>query len=137
MERIRSGDFDWSSMRPSFFDGFHRCLPVLAETGNNLIVDHIIESEEWMRLLASLLSPYDVFFVGVHCPLPELEKREKARGDRRIGEAREDFRSVHGFASYDLELDSINPITSNVDKIVSSWSKRESPSAFEKFASVF
>ena len=45
MARIRSGEIDWSAMRPAVFDGFHRCLPVLAEAGNNLIVEHIIENE--------------------------------------------------------------------------------------------
>jgi chloramphenicol 3-O-phosphotransferase len=29
----------------------------------------------------------DVFFVGVHCPLRELKRRERQRGDRRPGEA--------------------------------------------------
>ena len=70
MARIRSGDIDWSTIRPTVFDGFHRCLPVLAEAGNNLIVDHIIENEMWMSDLVTLLTGLDVFFVGVHCPLP-------------------------------------------------------------------
>ena len=52
--------------------GFHGCLPVLAEAGNNLIVDHIIENEMWMSDLVKLLAGLDVFFVGVHCPLPNL-----------------------------------------------------------------
>lgn len=91
MERIRSGDFDWPSMRPSFF-------------------------------------------VGVHCSLPELERREMARGDRRIGEAREDFRDIHGFATYDLELDSTGSLDNNVGNLIASWKARRRPSAFEKMA---
>ena len=98
MARVRSGEFDWSAMRPAVFDGFHRCLPVLAEAGNNLIVDHIIENEMWMSDLVKLLTGLDVFFVGVHCPLPELERRERERGNRRVGEARTDYQIVHGFA---------------------------------------
>jgi len=39
-------------------------------------VDHIIEQEQWLADLVELLAPFDVFFVGVHCPLPELERRE-------------------------------------------------------------
>ena len=57
-KRIDSGDFAWQDMREAFFDGFHRCLPALAEGGSNLIVEHIIETPEWksrlVRLLASM-----------------------------------------------------------------------------------
>jgi|SRR5271155_2773897 len=70
--RIEKGDFSWSGMRPAFFEGFHRCLPALAEAGNNLIVEHIIETKAWMSRLTHLLASFDVFFVGIHCPLSEL-----------------------------------------------------------------
>lgn len=43
--RIQNGDFVWSALRPAFFDGFHRCLPALARAGNNLLVEHIVETE--------------------------------------------------------------------------------------------
>ena len=51
MARIRSGEIDWPTMRPAVFDGFHQCLPVLAEAGNSLIVEHIIENEMWLSLI--------------------------------------------------------------------------------------
>ena len=44
LKRIRSGDFAWAAMRPAFFDGFHEALPALARAGNNLIVDHIVDT---------------------------------------------------------------------------------------------
>ena len=53
--RITSGEFTWSTLRPHFFEGFHRCIPVLAEAGNNLIVEHIVEAEDWMQRLLRLL----------------------------------------------------------------------------------
>ena len=134
MARVRSGEIDWSAMRPAVFDGFHRCLPVLAEAGNNLIVDHIIENEMWMSDLVKLLAGLDVFFVGVHCPLPELERRERERGNRRVGEARTDYQVVHGFAEYDLEIDSMQPCQINVNTLVDAWESRQHPSAFERMA---
>ena len=134
MERVRSGEFDRSAMRPAVFDGFHRCLPVLAEAGNNLIVEHIVENEMWMSDLVKLLTGLDVFFVGVHCPLPELERRERERGNRRVGEARTDYQIVHGFAEYDLEIDSMQPCQTNVNTLVDAWECRQSPSAFERMA---
>lgn len=133
-QRIESGDFVWAEMRPAFFDGFHQCLPALAGAGNNLIVEHIVETQAWMHSLVRLLNPFDVFFVGVHCPLPELERREKERGDRRIGEARQDFEIVHTFGVYDCEIDSTEPLESNVNIVLSAWKTRQSPSAFERMA---
>jgi chloramphenicol 3-O phosphotransferase len=78
----------WEQMRPRFFAGFHRCLPALAAAGNDLIVEHIIEFLPWRTELARLLDGLDVFLIGVHCDLAEIDRRERARGDRRIGEGR-------------------------------------------------
>lgn len=87
--RDNSGPFDWwQEMRPQFFAGFHRCLPALAGAGNDLIVDHIIEFPSWRRDLARLLADLDVYLVGAHCAAEEIDRRERARGDRRIGEGR-------------------------------------------------
>src|SRR5687768_11259284 len=55
------------------FRGIHQCLPALATAGNNIIFDHIIETKAWLHNLISLVSELDVFFVGVHCSLHELE----------------------------------------------------------------
>ena len=121
-------------MRPAVFDGFHRCLAALASAGNNLIVDHIVETRAWMADLVGLLSPYDVFFVGLHCSLPELERREKMRGDRRPGEARADFESAHQFSSYDLELDGEAALESNLDSLMSAWKQRRQSGVFARMA---
>lgn len=43
--------------------------------------------------------------VGVFCPLDELERREKERGDRRIGQAKEQLEFVHKEEVYDLKVD--------------------------------
>lgn len=134
-DRIRSGEFPWNELRPAFFEGFHRTLPALAEAGNNLIVEHIVETSEWMDRLLNLLNPFDVFFVGVHCPLAELERREKERGDRPIGDAEKDFAIAHTFGSYDFEVDSTEPLEVNVAAIMDAWTQRSSPSAFQKMGS--
>jgi chloramphenicol 3-O phosphotransferase len=132
MARIRNGELDWARMRPAVFDGFHRSLSAFAQAGNNLIVDHIIEQEQWMTHLVQLLAPFDVFFVAVHCPLPELERRERLRGDRRPGEAGRDFQNVHRFTEYDLDIDATKP---NEDaRLIAAWKARGRPSAFERMA---
>ncbi len=132
--RPKSGQFSWSEMRPSFFEGFHRSIPAFAEAGNNLIVEHIVETSAWMTRLLHLLSGFDVFFVGIHCPLPELEHRERERGDRRIGEAKADYEITHSFCTYDIEVDSTSPLEQNIKHVISAWKARQHPSAFDKMA---
>jgi chloramphenicol 3-O phosphotransferase len=132
--RIESGEFPWPSLRPRFFEGFHRCVPAIAAAGNNLIVEHIVETEDWMRRLLVLLGPFDVFFVGLHCPLPELERRERERGDRRIGDARIDHETVHAFGFYDVEVDTTAGASRNVDSVIAAWTVRQAPGAFTRMA---
>ena len=133
-ERIDRGDFRWTDLRPAFFEGFNRCLPALADGGNHLIVEFIVETRAWMDRLLRLLGGHDVFFVGVHCPLQELERRERIRGDRRIGEAGADYRVAHSFGHYDFEVDTTQPADANVRAVVDAWQARRHPSAFETMA---
>ncbi|MFD4544170.1 chloramphenicol phosphotransferase CPT family protein [Streptomyces bauhiniae] len=85
--------------------GFHRSVAAMAEVGNDLVVDHVL-SEPWrLTDCLTVLRPEDVLFVGVHCPLWELERRERARGDREAGLAALQYDLVHAHGDYDLECD--------------------------------
>lgn len=130
--RIDRGDFAWADLRPAFFEGFHNTLPALAAAGNSLVVEHIVESRAWMDRLLRLLDGHDVFFVGLHCPLDELERRERARGDRRIGEARADFETTHTFCVYDHECASTEPVAQVAERLIDAWRVRRAPSAFDR-----
>jgi chloramphenicol 3-O phosphotransferase len=132
LQRFRRGDFAWPAHRQAFFDGFHRSLPAFASAGNNLIVEHIVETPAWMDQLVALLGGFDVFFVGVRCPLDELERREAARGDRPIGDARRDFETIHRHAVYDLELDALRPPEVNAALLLSAWRARSNDRAFAR-----
>ncbi|RJF72976.1 chloramphenicol phosphotransferase [Deinococcus cavernae] len=115
---------DWQQLRPRVFEGFNRCLPALLDAGNNLVVDYIIETPAMWAEFRHFLSGHDVFLVGVHCPIEELERREQARADRRIGDARRDAETVHTFTPYDLELDCTEPLAENVQKVIQTWETR-------------
>jgi chloramphenicol 3-O phosphotransferase len=97
----------WGNLRPRFFDGFQRSIATFAASGNDLIVEHIIEFAEWRAELRRLLEPFDVFLVGVHCSLAEIDRRERARGDRTLGEGRShvEVDGIHGFGPYDCEVE--------------------------------
>ena len=59
--------------------------------------------------------------------LPELERRERLRGDRRIGEARADFEVTHTFGRYDHECSSVEPGDGVVARIIEAWMARVAP----------
>jgi chloramphenicol 3-O phosphotransferase len=85
--------------------GFHRAVAGMAEEGNDIVVDHVL-SEQW-RLADCLrvLADCQVIFVGIRCSAAELERRERARGDREPGQAAAQERQVHAHGCYDLECD--------------------------------
>ncbi len=112
-----------SEGRTQFFNGFHRSIAAFASAGNDLLVEHIIEEQSWAHDLRRLLVPFDVFWIGVHAPLEEIERREQARGDRTLGEGRYHLKTHH-FCRYDLEVDSSYPLAANVTQIVKAWQTR-------------
>jgi chloramphenicol 3-O phosphotransferase len=118
LERFRSKEFAWADARENFFIGFERAVAAFAGAGNDVIVDHVIETREWRERFDAVLSGCDVFLVGVHCPLEELERREAARGDRPLGDARRDFFMVHEHCAYDFEVDARVSPEVNASRII-------------------
>ena len=126
--RDDGGPFDWwHQVRPGFFAGFHRCLPALALAGNDLIVEHIMEFRSWRADLTVLLEGLDVFLVGVHCELDELDRRERLRGDRRLGEGRThvEVDGIYTLGPYDFEVDTTAGIDAQlVRSVLAAWRRR-------------
>jgi chloramphenicol 3-O phosphotransferase len=119
--------------------GFHAAAAAIARSGNLVIVDDVLEDEPpWVGNLLTLFEDLDVLFVGVHCPLAELERREQARGNRKRGMARLQFDQVHSQAIYDVEVDTfrLSP-QACATKIVDCMDARQCPSAFERLRERF
>ena len=117
--------------------GFHRAVAGMAAGGNDRVVDHVL-SEPW-RLddLLDVLDGLDVFLVGVHCPLPELERREAARGDRPPGLAAYQYARVHAHGVYDIECDSGSATPAECAALIKTQVERaiargEPPTAFAR-----
>lgn len=132
--RFKSGEFDWKAARAPFFDGFHRSLVAYAAAGNNLVLEHILDTPGWLDELVALFAPFEVFFVGVHCPLPLLIEREKARGDRPLGSAEQDFHTIHQGMEYDFEVHTDSDAQGNVERVIAAWENRTGPSFFARRA---
>ncbi|MEU8893593.1 AAA family ATPase [Streptomyces sp. NPDC048442] len=115
--------------------GFHRAVAGMAAAGNTVIVDHVL-SEPWrLRDCLALFSPQDVVLVGVRCPLPELERRERARGDRPAGLAARQFDRVHAHGVYDIECDSGSSSPAECARQIKDFLRRRpAPTAFERMA---
>lgn len=109
--------------RQRFFDAFHRSIPALAGAGLDLLVEHIIEQQTWADEISTLLADFDVFWVGVHSPIHEIERREKLRGDRSIGEGLFHLKT-HEFCTYHLEVDSTRPTAGVAKDIAEAWRNR-------------
>jgi chloramphenicol 3-O phosphotransferase len=85
--------------------GLHRSVAALAAEGFDVVVDHVLLSAAWVTDAAAALAGVPVLSVGVRCPLAEVVRREAARKDRTLGQARAQFERVHAYAGYDLEVD--------------------------------
>ncbi|CRX37906.1 chloramphenicol phosphotransferase CPT family protein [Estrella lausannensis] len=97
-------------------------VQLMAESGYFIIIDDIAFGKEGVDAWREALRGYQVIYIGIHTPLPVLEERERARGDRMIGSARAQFLSVHRGVSYDLEFDtskvSVNQIVKSIGQKV-------------------
>lgn len=87
---------------------FHATIKYFALTGKRVIVDSVIESKYWMNECLELMGDLNVVFVGVQCPLDELERRELARGDRYTGLAKSQYDKIHSHGDYDLTVNTFD-----------------------------
>ena len=97
---IRGGPVGRRLMR-----GMNHTLAALAQDGFTLVVDHVMIESKWLKDCVEALGMFEVYFVGVRCPLAVVEQREKDRGDRTLGQAKAQYHVVHKHMIYDLEVD--------------------------------
>ena len=85
--------------------GYYRSLRAFLSAGHNVLADTGFYTPELLNQCIRELNGEMVWLVGVHCSLEELESREKARGDRHTGLAKEQQASIHNSVIYDIEVD--------------------------------
>jgi chloramphenicol 3-O phosphotransferase len=118
---------------PAIIPGLHRCVVALAESGINLIVDHVLQEKEWLEECVEIWDGLDVLFVGVECPLEIAEQREKERDDRNIGTARYQYERVHAHGLYDVKVDtSTLTVDECVTRITELVEKKPARTAFRE-----
>lgn len=77
----------------------------LAGEGFDVVVDTVFERRDCLDASRGALAPYRTVFVAVTCGTDVLVARERARGDRQIGQALRQRDEVFHDADYDLWLD--------------------------------
>lgn len=98
---IRFGEHGEAVLR-----GMRRATAAFAETGQNIIIDDLLFEPSYLDDYIDVLAPFDVYFVGVRCPIEVVEAREGTRPGRFPGTALSHFDSVHAHGlTYDIEVD--------------------------------
>jgi chloramphenicol 3-O phosphotransferase len=85
--------------------GMRRSIAVMAEEGNNVIIDDIILAPDFLEDYLHVMEAYPLYFVGVRCPLSVIAEREALRPGRFPGTAESHFASCHAHEHYDVEVD--------------------------------
>ena len=83
----------------------HAYWAACAQAGLDQVIDDVWLVPQQQAGLRRALATANVLWVGVRCPLPVAEQREKDRGDRPVGNARGQHALVHSFRRYDVEVD--------------------------------
>ena len=85
---------------------FHHTIRLFSDMECHTVVDHIfLERHRTLEECVQLLHGYPVLFVHVTCPLEEIRRREKERGDRFIGQGEEQISLLCPQGTYDLAVD--------------------------------
>jgi chloramphenicol 3-O phosphotransferase len=85
--------------------GYYRSLRAFLSAGHNVLADTGFYTPGLLYQCVSELRGESVWLVGVHCSLEELERRERSRGDRQTGLAKEQMETIHNSVVYDIEVD--------------------------------
>lgn len=92
----------------------YRTIRMLAELRENIIIDHVLLSNEKLKStnsegtlsdLKNQLSEFNLLYVNVTCPIEILRKREIERGDREVGSAEKQIPFLDPQIGYDITVD--------------------------------
>lgn len=120
-----------------------KCLPnlvdVLLKNGNNVIIDEVILSDDYLSDYVKILNQYKVYFIGIICDRKICIEREYLRKNRAVGLANAQFDIVHsGIREYDLVLDSSHKSSFNLAiEVLNYIQKNNNPQSFLTMKRIF
>ena len=115
---------------------FYHTVKLYSDRGSNVIIDTVLDDEEWVDAIVEILRDNPVFFVHVTCPKEELLRREQARGDREMGLAVEQLSYLSPKEQlYDITVDTHLCTTDEcADKVVA---QLDNPDNFQAFKTLW
>jgi len=134
---VRDGETAYTSIQfgedgVKMLRGMRRAIAAMVKSGNNVIIDDIILSGEFLNDYLQVFRDLKVIFVGVHCPLSVIDKRETARPGRFPGTAAGHFQICHAHGDYDVEVDtSIDSPQQCAERVVT-FIRNQTPTAFTR-----
>ncbi|MFC4533050.1 phosphotransferase-like protein [Sphaerisporangium dianthi] len=115
-------------------DGYLHMLRDLTVLGHDVISEAVITPPMLDHYL-TLYEGIPVLFVGIRCPLEEVERRERARTDRTSVPPLDE--PVHAHGCYDLEVDtSVHGPAEVAELIAAALAGPPAPSAFDRLRAV-
>ncbi|MCL2519303.1 MAG: chloramphenicol phosphotransferase CPT family protein [Oscillospiraceae bacterium] len=124
---------DWTKTEDKIISAFNKTIKAFSDLGFNTIVDRLFLREfDYLNECVELFNDYPVLFVHVICPLEELRRREKQRGDRVIGQSEEQLPELIPQDKYDIIVDTHNnTIEECADRIIEALNYPENFTAFK------
>ena len=139
-----SGDLFWEIAPRKFAERSNQLFPkveaatintikLFSDLGIDVIVDIVpVSLSNSMNLFLDALHEYPVIYICVTCPLEELRRREKERGDRRLGTGESRISWIAPQYAYDLVLDTHHNSTEEcADQIIDLLDSPERHTAFK------
>ena len=113
--------------------GFHHTIKSFSDMGLHTVVDHVfLKGHKTFDECVKLLNEYPVLFVHVTCPIDELQRREKERKNRFIGQAEEQIPQLYPQDTYDISVDTYdNSLEECAKKIIERLKSPEKCEAFK------
>lgn len=122
MPHNKQYDRDWHGTFRTAIDMLYRTVRLFVEDGKNVIIDHVllddIRGNEELLNCVKFMQGIHVMFVFVSCPIEELIRREKSRGDREAGNAEKQFAHLYPANIYDFVVDTYSNTTEKCAELI-------------------
>lgn len=103
---IHPGDLGYAMLR-----SMYQSAKAMAQNGLCVIIDDVIINQQSLQIAVKTLVDMPTWLVNVFCPKDEAIRREKARGDRRMGMVESQFDHIHAHGQYDLVVNTVEQDT--------------------------
>lgn len=132
MGEQRITDIRFGEMGTNMLKAMRRAIRTFVLEGQNVIIDDLMFEKDFLLDYLHVLQDLPVLFIGVRCPLEEVNARESRRSGRFPGTATAHFDRVHQYTLYDLEVDTQKHSPQEcAEQIVAIMKNPPQPSAFQ------